>query len=28
LGFHTEHRPPERQDEEPTPLSPRRRPLN
>ena len=28
LGYHTEHRPPERPAEEPTPLSPRRRPLN
>ncbi len=28
LGYHTEHRAPEKSDEEPTPLSPRRRPLN
>ena len=28
LGYHTEHRPPERPDEEPTPMAPRRRPLN
>jgi magnesium chelatase subunit I len=28
LGYHTEHRVPERSDEEPAPLSPRRRPLN
>ena len=28
LGYHTEHRPTERPDEEPTPMAPRRRPLN
>jgi magnesium chelatase subunit I len=28
LGYHTEHRPTERPDEEPAPMSPRRRPLN
>ncbi len=28
LGYHTEHRPVERTDEEPTPMAPRRRPLN
>jgi magnesium chelatase subunit I len=28
LGYHTEHRPVERPDEEATPVSPRRRPLN
>jgi magnesium chelatase subunit I len=28
LGYHTEHRAPERADEEPTPVVPRRRPLN
>jgi magnesium chelatase subunit I len=28
LGYHTEHRPAERPDEEPAPLAPRRRPLN
>ncbi|MFZ0962786.1 MAG: magnesium chelatase [Terriglobia bacterium] len=28
LGYHTEHRPPERPEEEPMPISPRRRPLN
>jgi magnesium chelatase subunit I len=28
LGYHTEHRPPERPDEDPTPMTPRRRPLN
>ena len=28
LGYHTEHRPPERAEEVPTPTTPRRRPLN